>query len=214
MIAKVSARAGLATLTVIWGVLLACGKVAGDEDAVDGDFDAGEDGGVALADAALWDARILEVEGIKRTDATSLVTDPATCSAHTQCDCDEDGFASLDCPVDAGSLLSARGTPLRPGDCDDLDPLRFPGQSYVVDPPPPGRDGDWNCDRFEEHWRESRVRGAACILEDRSCQVGFQGFMGRVACGALGDLAECQLAPQNPEGCGPVLVGIARQPCR
>lgn len=213
MIWKLSFKASLAALTVSWGVLLACGKVSSDEGVAGVDsVDAGQDGGPGPADADLWDARMIEVEGIKRTDATGLV-DPASCGAHTQCDCDEDGFASLDCPVDAGSLLSARGTPLQPGDCDDLDPLRYPGQSYVADSPPPGRNGDWNCDGVEEHWRESQVRGA-CIQADRSCRVGFQGFMGRVACGALGDLAECQLAPQNPEGCGPVLVGIARQPCR
>lgn len=213
-VGKLGLGGALVAFAVGTGMVVACDKVSGDDQSGGEEgtaVDAGSDGTASADDAGSSDAAYVEVDAVRRTDASGLV-DQATCGSRTPCDCDDDGFASVSCPVDAGSLLSSRGTPLRPGDCDDLDPLRFPGQSYVAEAPPPGRNGDWNCDGAEEHWRTVEMR--ACRVADGTCLVGQRGFLGVYACGTVGELFECGFDPQNPEGCGPVRVGVARQPCR
>ncbi len=189
------------------GLLVACGKVAGDseEGRVVGLSDAGSDAAAAASDSSTAADALpyLEVDASKRTDATVRVEDMSACATRTPCDCDGDGFADVACGADAGTL--------KPGDCDDLDPLRFPGQGFVMDPPPPGHDGDWNCDGIEE---VLPAMPPACTRPPNVCLVGERGFSGRGRCGEVEDLRECGHDPLQPSGCGPLLVGQARRPCR
>src|SRR5688572_8249498 len=80
------------------------------------------------------------LEATTRTGETERV-DASNCKDKPTCDCDEDGYKDKNC--DAGAAVDAN---LEEGDCDDLDPLRHPGQGPVKDVPPDGKDGDWDCD--------------------------------------------------------------------
>jgi hypothetical protein len=132
-----------------------------------------------------------------RRDGGDAVLDASVCAERAPCDCDDDGFADVACPVDPSTILSSRGQPLEPGDCDDLDPLRFPGQGFVGVPPIPGKSADWNCDGVEEHAHPTPIFCPGTPATGCSDDEGFSGF---VACGAVSKLLRCGLAPiPDPE---------------
>ncbi len=206
----------LGTWALAFGILAACGKVANE----DVDPSVPEDGGgpdTAASrpslDASLADAPYVELDGVTRTDASQPVADVSSCSSHTPCDCDEDGFAALDCTVDAGSIVTPRGTPLQPGDCDDLDPLRFPGQRFVAEPPPPGQDGDWNCNQVVEFFAVKPPTCEALGPDDCFAPPHFIKASS-ASCGELDELWACTPTPAAPNGCAAVVVGVARHPCK
>lgn len=212
---RYSPRSKMAAWILASGALAACGKVVASDDDTPGGKDVVAD---ASADASspqsvfpdAGELPYLELDASSRTDATGRVVDAAAC-APTQCDCDDDGFADVGCSTDAGNILSSRGEPLKPGDCDDFDPLRFPGQGFVAETPLPGRSGDWNCDGIEESWLPDAQH---CTLKDGTCRVGHRTLRERSTCGASIDLFECGLDPSAPRGCGPLLAGRTRYPCR
>lgn len=198
-------------------VVSACAKLAAEGEQTSLAQDAGPeagDAGVALADGGGFpDAPYVSLDAATRGETTRRIEDAAQCASRTPCDCDDDGFADTACPLDAGTLLSARGEPLRPGDCDDLDPLRFPGQGFVADKPPPGRDGDWNCDRVTEfplEWGaplcEQPSSGGACRE--------FDVFIQKPACGEPNWIYRCGVDETRPGGCGAFPVGPTTLPCR
>jgi hypothetical protein len=134
----------------------------------------------AVADQELGDA-------VRREDG-SLVGDPSICDtdARAKCDCDDDGFAATDCDagVDATTLKSLDGSFLKLGDCDDLDALRHPGQTYVEDVPPPGKDGDWDCNGKIDYFPS---QGITCNLGALGTCSGGPGFVTAPPCGTPAD---------------------------
>jgi hypothetical protein len=114
---------------------------------------ASSDGGASGQDATIPDGSApigdggpaIFNEASVRSDAEALV-DAGVCAQRTPCDCDEDGYASSACDGGAVNIKGSSGANLMLGDCDDLDRLRNPGAPYRAIEPPPGRDGDWNCD--------------------------------------------------------------------
>lgn len=119
-----------------------------------------------------------------RDDATARV-DASDCGVCD--DCDNDGYLSVEC--DAGD--DAGGEPL--GDCDDFDPLRHPGRSWVAEKPI-GHAGDWDCDgkvdRF--HKTDLRCEGEYFLWALVGCS-GGEGFLGDPGCGEEDFIYECKI---------------------
>jgi hypothetical protein len=199
------------------GALAACGKVADEGNGVTPPRNASAANDAEAVPLPKKDAGLegpyIALDASARTDATRRVDEPGTCSSHTPCDCDEDGFAALDCTIDAGSLLTPAGVPLQPGDCDDLDPLRFPGQAFVSEPPPAGQNGDWNCDGEVDVYRTEPVNCSGRGPDGCSKDVFFRRA-DPSTCGQLNQLYGCIATPLAPNGCGLAPVGVALQPCK
>src|SRR6185295_12149531 len=96
-----------------------------------------------------FDAAGLE-DAPSRSDSEAPV-DQGSCPTSWKCDCDKDLFLDDDCvakELDAGRDGGYEAGS-KPHDCDDLDPVRYPGakaRSDVPRPGAPGMPGDWNCD--------------------------------------------------------------------
>lgn len=129
-----------------------------------------------------------------RPDGGARIADASVCAERTPCDCDEDGFARIDCPVDPSTITSSHGEPLKPGDCDDLDPLRFPGQGFLAFEPSPTETGDWNCDGIVEpdHLPVGSCKGTGVT----GCIGGDAGVMGG-QCGDQTPWVQCRPDPTN-----------------
>ena len=126
-------------------------------------------------------------EATTRDDATAIV-DASVCETRTRCDCDNDEYADKACDVDASSILSYKGNPLKPGDCDDLDPLRFPN-APLRELPPVGHEGDWNCNGVLE---ASPSRNLACGGNGTLGCTGGSGYLGAPPCGTTADFYSCE----------------------
>jgi hypothetical protein len=149
---------------------------AATEGAVDGGgtdspFDVGDFGDVA-----------------RRDDATQVV-DANACGADgmIKCDCDDDEYADINCDVDASGILSSKGNPLKPGDCDDLDGLRHPDAPLTYEIPV-GHDGDWNCDGTLEREPKGNIK---CGGTGLGC-TGNPGFLSEPGCGTEADFYACE----------------------
>lgn len=161
-----------------------------DGSAVDGD----------AADADPPDLRFdaSGVDAAPRTDAEAPV-DASSCDGGPwKCDCDHDGFLDDACvtrEVAAGRDGGFEaGT--RPGDCDDLDPVRNPAagpRSDLPRPGAPGKAGDWNCDGVVDRnppalaCKAPTKLGAAII----GCNGGTDGYLAATACGETNDVWTC-----------------------
>lgn len=133
-------------------------------------------------------------------DASEDVADDATADADAKpcskpCDCDDDGFLSLECD---GS------------DCDDDDPDRHPDAGFSTRTPPPGKNGDWNCDGVEE---KSARTGAACEATPPDICADASGFLGDPSCGATATFVQCGVEGV-PEQCVAVATPLRTVECR
>ncbi len=136
--------------------------------------------------------------------------DPATCKDKVPCDCDDDGFAALDCPKDPSTITGSNG-PLKPGDCDDLDPRRFPGQTFRDEYLDDMADGDWDCNGVVE----TSVPTIDCGGTGVTGCTGGQGFAGARPCGMKWHISECRSLPDAQAPCWPAPIGInATQTCK
>ncbi len=137
--------------------------------------------------------------------------DPASCKDRVPCDCDDDGFAALDCPKDPSTITGSKG-PLKPGDCDDLDPRRFPGQTFRDDYVKDMADGDWDCNGVVE----TSVPTIVCGGTGATGCTGGQGFDNTYECGAKRPISECRPRADAQAPCTAVQAGAvyATQTCK
>lgn len=159
----------------------------------DGASEGGGGDAAGRPDAAADDARDADVVGdvVTREDGRAPIVDASACATRVECDCDEDGYADERCDVDAAAILSAKGQPLKPGDCDDMDYLRHPEQDYVDEVPPPGKDGDWDCDGIVESPYPSGA-GWCTGTPLLGCRGGPGYQKATVSCGELADFYTCE----------------------
>jgi hypothetical protein len=165
--------------------------------------DGSSDGGPADAIAA---------DVVRREDGGGVIVDASICEAKARCDCDDDEYADMNCDVDAAGLKSAKGNPLMPGDCDDLDGLRHPGQGYVDEVPAPGKDGNWDCTMPIEYFPVQNLTCGGIGLTGCS---GGSGFVTAPPCGTESTFYSCEpqtnaLAPCQPKPTG----SSTRQACK
>jgi hypothetical protein len=160
------------------------------------DANSGTDGGPFVDDGGgpiIRDAAINEAS--TRSDAQQVIEDASVCATHTKCDCDEDGYAVIGCQEDLATIRRRddAGT-LQPGDCDDFDPLRNPGQTDFLKISPVKHAGDWNCNNTVE--RQIDV-GFTC---SGSAVLGCSdpGFKGVPPCGSQPTYYSCRA---NGLGC-------------
>lgn len=169
----------------------------------------GEDGGCGCAHEEDGGARPEEMDAaepnridaafqpafdvVARPDGAARIADASVCAERTPCDCDGDGFAAVSCPYDPSSIAFDGGT-LKKGDCDDLDPMRFPGQTFVSETLGPGADGDWDCSGFVQEYPGELECGGNWF--DRcDWHKDARGFLNDPPCGEAADLHVC--APQE-----------------
>ncbi|MBX3263400.1 MAG: hypothetical protein KIS78_13070 [Labilithrix sp.] len=177
-------------------------------------FGPGADGGSSpAADSSEVDASTSDVsfvtDAVTREDGTAAIADASVCETRPKCDCDDDGYADEACDVDASSLLSSKGEPLKPGDCDDLDPLRHPGQGFVDEVPAEGKDGDWNCDDEVERFPLAKV---TCSGNGLTGCVGSPGYLVEPVCGTANDVYACEASGLGR--CNSIPKGRATQLCK
>ncbi len=168
--------------------------------------DADED--ASASDGAASDVTFV-TDAVTREDASAAIADASLCETRPKCDCDDDGYAATDCDVDAGGLLSPKGEPLKLGDCDDLDPLRHPGQGFVDEVPADGKDGDWNCDQRVERFPAAKV---TCRGNGLTGCVGDPGYLVEPVCGTANDVYACETPALG--ACKSIPKGRATQLCR
>lgn len=149
---------------------------------------------VTADDAATTDA--VEEVILGRDDA-SAVKDANDCT-DANCDCDDDDFFRPNCTPEGGFPDASR----QPDgsfffDCDDLDPLRNPGQNKSVKVVPVGHAGDWNCDGLvTKAFKEKGVNGNAYTCSQPLLgQCAGEGFLSAVPCGTAADFFRCTNAP-------------------
>ena len=131
------------------------------------------------------------VDVVSRPEGGGAI-DADICETRPKCDCDNDEYADENCDVDAAGLKSFQGNPLKPGDCDDLDDLRHPDQSFVETAPPSGKDGDWDCSKTVEYIPKQNIQCAGSGL--LGC-TGGPGFVTAPPCGTKATYYTCQ--PQS-----------------
>ncbi len=91
------------------------------------------------------------------------------------CDTDDDG--------DGVTSEACGGT-----DCDDSDPHTHPGADFIDSAPPPGKNGDWNCDgvvtkQFPENLDCSSLTATDCAT--------YSGFVTKATCGEAANFVAC-----------------------
>lgn len=197
---------GAVALVLVTGGFAACGSDdpvvtppsvdgGGDEtspaDDASSDVDAAPigDGGMTNLDAPGDDA-----EAATRQDA-ARIEEGGTCPGANPCDCDNDGYQSQT-DACAGN------------DCDDLDPLRHPNQTYVAEPPDQGKDGDWDCKNPIEKQYVVKLNCAALL--GLGCKPA-QGYVNDPPCGSVADYYECRPGVLS---CNAVKIGTRRQGCK
>ena len=148
-----------------------------------------DDGGTTNFDAPGDDA-----DAATREDAAKI-EEGGTCPGANPCDCDNDGYESQ-----AGSCTG--------DDCDDLDPLRHPNQTYVAEPPEQGSDGNWDCKNPIEKQYVVKLNCAALL--GLGCKPA-QGYMDDPPCGSVADYYECRPGVLS---CNAVKIGTRRQGCK
>ena len=178
-----------------------------ETDAADADADASD----AESDATdSFDAS----DGADASDAADAAdTGPVNpCAPNPKCDCDDDGYGDVNCDVNPTTITGSNGLPLKAGDCDDTDSRRHPGQGFVSDVPPPGKDGNWDCSLPIELLHPPISCTGTGLL---GC-AGTPSFLGVVGCGVQADLYSCQGAPGNPLATcvGTVAGGQITQGCK
>ncbi len=174
---------------------------AGDDDAAreagsEGDVDGGTDAG-DLSD-------VFDFGDVATRGDANQVVDASLCATKPLCDCDEDGYLDIHC--DAG--VDAAGPGMKPGDCDDLDPLRHPG-APLTDAVPVGHDGDWDCDKEVERTPAAEIKCSGTGLTGCS---GGPGFLNKPTCGTSADVYSCE--GSGLFACKPVPKGKATQLCQ
>ncbi|MDF2691861.1 MAG: hypothetical protein K0S65_244 [Labilithrix sp.] len=170
---------------------------------------ASEDGGVDGGDAdSTFDAG--DFGDVARRDDANQILDASACGADgmIKCDCDDDEYADMNCDVDAAGIVSKRGNPLRPGDCDDLDGLRHPNAG-LTEAIPVGHDGDWDCDGTVEREPKGNIK---CSGSGLGC-IGDPGFLSEPGCGTKADFYGCE-APGVLAACVATPKGPVTQLCR
>lgn len=141
-----------------------------------------------------------EVEAAVRTDGGEVLAPDESCRGTNPCDCDNDGYEGV------GEGCSGE-------DCDDRDPLRFPGQTFVAVKPEDGKDGNWDCsDPIEKQYATNLSCGLLGLL---LCTSGTQGFTSDPPCGTEAPFYQCSTSLVGLNlTCAPVEVGKRRQGCR
>jgi len=148
-----------------------------------GDGGASEAGiDTSTPDADVSDGRILvdgqDPDALIVKDAGQKI-DAAGCDA---CDCDNDGFNDTSKPgCDAGAT-----------DCDDTDPRAKPGQNYVIDPPEPPMNGNWDCKLPVERLFPPNL-DCTKLKTKSACELA-SGFVDNPECGSRGALIQCKWA--------------------
>lgn len=128
---------------------------------------------------------VFAIDGNENVDPSGKDKDAATrgdakripeggCGADP-CNCDDD-------PVDN------TGCQPQGGDCDDFDPLVYPGQGFVAEPDPP-RAGDWDCDNVVTKQYAVNVNCGGVSLG--SCEA-IEGFRGDPPCGTQAEYVFCK----------------------
>jgi len=165
----------------------------GAVDAIDG---TSPEGGGSDADSAVTDGPASNVdapgdsvEAGTRQDGQAKIEADAACPGANPCDCDNDGY-------------QAEGDACAGNDCDDRDPLVHPNQGYVVEPPEPPNEGNWDCvDPIEKQY----VYNLNCAALGGS----GEGFRDDPACGAKADYYKCTGVLFGSE-----MIGERRQGCK
>lgn len=167
------------------GAAIACG---GSQYGIDSS-DAGSAEGGALdasddaqsVDAATNDASAPDTSAPVVDDAGAKI-DASGCLPGN-CDCDGDGFVDT---TKAGCISADAAPP----DCDDKDSRTRPSQGYLIDPPEPPRNGDWNCAGGVEKFYRPNV--ACTALQGGPACDGTFGFEDDPGCGATGTFVTCK----------------------
>jgi hypothetical protein len=163
-------------------------------------------------DTGIPDTVVQDVVGdaIVRDDATAVV-DASVCSERPRCDCDKDGYLDKNC--DAGEAGVGIDANAKPGDCDDLDPLRHPEAGFTQEVPISPNIGDWNCNGTVEALTDS---GVVCSGSGALGQCNQTGYVTSPACGAKADTYKCVgSGAANLGNCEPSLVATGvTQACK
>ena len=174
---------------------------SGDEDAArEAGSEGGADGGTDAADLA----DVFDFGDVATRDDANQVIDANACGDKPLCDCDGDGYLDIHC--DAGP--DAAGPGKKPGDCDDLDPLRYPG-APPTDAVPVGHEGDWDCDGVVKRTPAAEIKCSGTGLT--GC-LGGPGFLNKPACGTKADAYSCEAS--GILACQAVPKGTVTQLCQ
>lgn len=123
------------------------------------------------SDAAPGDS----VEAGSRQDGQARLEPDADCVGEDPCDCDDDGHLSMLCDG---------------GDCDDRDPVVYPGQNFIGDPPIHPNVGDWDCSGTVE--KQYTINLNCPALLGLGCPSTSTGFQVDPACGETVDYYRCE----------------------
>jgi hypothetical protein len=180
-------------------MFVACTDLAGlsgAKDVADATTETGADVLDASPPEPVSDASAPVEDAESRDDASSTI-DASGC---TTCDCDNDSFVRSGPNCDAGG---------RGFDCDDLDPLIHPGQTFVDEPWTSKHvpAGDWDCNGIVTKLYNY---GFMCSGINPSCSPTV-AFTGDPACGQLAEYDKCVPSGIN---CAPMKIDLRRQACR
>lgn len=157
--------------------------------------------GALSACATIADVEPIEYQSTGNDAASDDVPDrDATADAATTPDapsCDTDGDGD-------GVPSEACGG----ADCDDTDPRVNPNADFVDEPPPAGKNGDWNCDgvvtkQFDENLDCSTFTPDECPTH--------VGFVTKAACGELFNSVACYV---SQGACIAKVEGLRKQGCK
>jgi len=166
----------------------ACGfpDVSFTPDQEGGTLESSASEAIAQPDAAGLDGNISKGDAA-RDDAQQVVAADA-CDARPKCDCDNDHYLATGCD-DLDAASKAQDGALKGlGDCDDLNPNKYPDAGYTALVPRPelNENGDWNCDGIIETFTKKAACGTLCGANP-------EGYVADPGCGGSGDIYGCKL---------------------
>lgn len=122
------------------------------------------------------------------------------------CDCDKDGYRSVN--QDAAACDAGFAKEI---DCDDLDPRAHPNAGFVDAAPTPQTQGDWNCDGVVNREVPAVNVNCAALGALSGCS-SAEGFVDDPGCGEAKSYVTCKVV--NVTGCANATNIVKVQGCK